>query len=361
NAKKATPAEQFETAWQQLQKQQKQNAKLEQDVVNLAKQVREQLAEPELNFAQALYDSCEHLLKFVNYKSLSDLQRATLFEWCTEYMGDIIASPFACGIDISPLQKACQEALEKHYPDLKYANEQQPWSESEDVDIEKMFSDLFDEPEATGAENNATEDEPFDGEKAAEDFFERFFGQKDENKRQREAEGKSINQMLKASSINKMFRKIARVLHPDREQDETLKAEKNRLMGTLIEARDNNNIPEIFALYSEYVGESPTTEIAEDIEEVTQMLKHQCLHLQVNKLQFLAQDPFLELVHERFYRRSKAARQKAINEHLEELEEMRLDEEQMISEVQNLKTLKSYMKSQMQSAENLYGFAFVGY
>ena len=66
-----------------------------------------------------------------------------------------------------------------------------------------------------------------------------------------------IKKSEKSLSVNRLFRQLAKVLHPDREQDETLKAEKHLLMSQCLEARQNKDIDTLLKLYCEHVGDLP--------------------------------------------------------------------------------------------------------
>lgn len=81
-------------------------------------------------------------------------------------------------------------------------------------------------------------------------------------------------------SINRLFRQLAKVLHPDREQDEKLKAEKHLLMSQFLEARQNKDIDTLLELYCEHVGELPEGLTDDSHEELISALELQLKQLQ---------------------------------------------------------------------------------
>ena len=57
--------------------------------------------------------------------------------------------------------------------------------------------------------------------------------------------------------VERLFRRLARVLHPDRELDETRKRDKHRLMSECLRARDERDLDALSRLYATHVGELP--------------------------------------------------------------------------------------------------------
>jgi hypothetical protein len=98
------------------------------------------------------------------------------------------------------------------------------------------------------------------------DFFEKYdsqfnsyfndyfnFGknhrERKKTKAQLEKEKKlSEAEKLLSTDINKLFKNLAKLIHPDKEQDEVLREKKAQLMTSLSNARDNMNIAEILSI-----------------------------------------------------------------------------------------------------------------
>ena len=81
-------------------------------------------------------------------------------------------------------------------------------------------------------------------------------------------------------SVDRLFRQLAKVLHPDREQNETLKAEKHLLMSQCLEARQKQDIDTLLQLYCEHVGDLP-----EDLSDTSHQELISALELQLKLLQ----------------------------------------------------------------------------
>ena len=90
-----------------------------------------------------------------------------------------------------------------------------------------------------------------------------------------------INDLENKLSIDRLFRQLAKVLHPDREQDEKLRAEKHKLMSQCLEARQNKDIDTLLELYCEHVGELPDGITDDSHEELISALELQLKQLQI--------------------------------------------------------------------------------
>lgn len=89
-----------------------------------------------------------------------------------------------------------------------------------------------------------------------------------------------IRKSQKSLSVNRLFRQLAKVLHPDREQDEAIKAEKHLLMSQCLEARQKKDIDTLLQLYCEHVGDLP-----QDLTDTSHQELISALELQLKLVQ----------------------------------------------------------------------------
>ncbi len=90
----------------------------------------------------------------------------------------------------------------------------------------------------------------------------------------------SIEQLEQRLSVDRLFRQLARTLHPDLEQDEARKAAKHELMSECLLARKNKDINTLLTLYCEHVGDLPDDLEGNEHEELVQALEQQLRQLQ---------------------------------------------------------------------------------
>ncbi len=109
-----------------------------------------------------------------------------------------------------------------------------------------------------------------------------------------------VSELEKRLSIDRLFRQLARVLHPDREQDEALKAEKHGLMSQCLQARQDKDINTLLTLYCEHVGDLPDDLSATDHDDLIKALQMQLRRLQNELRQERFSDPLRTQIVERY-------------------------------------------------------------
>lgn len=318
-----------------------------------SQRVSEAIQDQEKAYVDTLYQTCEHLLVFYGRKSLTQWQRQVLMDWIADYMSTIRNNPFAGDIDMAPLLQQVEAMLEKMHPGITSElsdamdsadarNYQEPSDAADDERMDDMFEDLFAEFEQEAAFGE-------------QDSFE--FERQQAFEKERQATEQAMNKLMKGSSITTLFRKVARVLHPDLEQDENARAEKNRLMSELVEARDSKDLVRLFALYTEHVGKSPLEDLGGDLAGATELLQNQYEFLRVEQEDILYEDPFAGALYERFHRKTDKATWSNIEAHLSDLKRnitnLRLFREQATS----LNKLKPYLEARLEYMQD-YSFEF---
>lgn len=339
----------FDKAWQRVLNQQKQNDRFREDAQTFARNARDRIQDKEHAYMDAMHGACLHLLSFFSRKSLTQWQRQTLMEWVGRYLDLMQNNPFGSHLNLEPIRQRLANALAATYPGLQHPSEPadddlgfegfgSTMSDEEDPLIEDMFRELFAEFEQADAADSSEQGW------AEADAAEAFFQQQRAHEQQRHDESQALKRLMKSSSMNRLFRKVAGVLHPDKERDEATRQDKNRLMGELIQARNTNDVPRIFSFYTEYVGQSPLQELGDDLDGVTQLLKRQYQHLRDEKEHILYEDPMTGALYRRFHRKTPAASQRAIDRHLQEIQDQTQALQSLPQEITSLKTLKPYLE-----------------
>jgi len=323
----------FNQAWQRVTNQQKKNDHLREQIKTFAEQVTETLEQQEKAYATTLYQNCEHLLVFYGRKSLAAWHREVLMEWILDYIDTITHNPFAGDIDLAALYQAIDATMEKMHPE-----EFESFQEDAMHGEEHFFDEMADEDDHASMFEDLFSDFQHDPR------FDEFFSQQDSFEQQIKDDEQALNKLMKGGSINKLFRRVARILHPDREQDEDARLEKNRLMSELTEARDSNDITTLFAFYAEYVGQSPLEELGGDLTDATELLNRQYAQLRSQHTDILYEDPKAATLYQRFNKKTMKASQHEINAHLADLEQHISNLTLFRQEVTSLNKLKPYLQ-----------------
>lgn len=311
----------FNHAWERVVNQQKENDSFLQEAQAFALDTRARIQGKEKAYMDAMHGACLHLISFFSRKSLTQWQRHTLMDWVVQYLQNMQNNPFGSHLDMEPIRQRLSEVL-----DATDQPSVQPMDDFAHDDYDEPLSDW----------------EGFLSEDMFEELFEKF---EQTHEQQRQDESQALRLLMKSSYVNRLFRKVAGVLHPDKERDEAARQDKNRLMGELIHARDTNNIPRIFSFYAEYVGQSPVQELGEDLASVTQILERQYVYLCDLKERILDEDPLTDALYRQFHRKTPAATQRAINKHLTETSTHTNALLALPQEVTSLKTLKPYLEA----------------
>lgn len=323
----------FNQAWKKVSTQQNKNDRLREEIKAFAEQVTEAVEQHEKAYIATLYQNCEHLLVFYGRKSLAMWHRDILLQWILDYVDTIASNPFAGDVDLNSLYQAIESAVEKMNP------EQLDPFQDDAMDSEHNTSDA----RADAEEFADILDELF-SEFQQDSGFDDFFHQQNTFEQQQKEDDQALNKLMKGASINKLFRRVARILHPDREQDEQARLEKNRLMSELTEARDNNDIITLFSFYAEYIGQSPLEELGGDLADATALLNRQYEKLRAQHADILHEDPKAGALYQRFHKKSMKAALQGINAHLAAMEQDMNNLQLFCKEVTSLNKLKPYLQ-----------------
>lgn len=356
-----TPEEQFQKQWDKIQHLRQHNEQLSAEVANLAAWVAEAVETDERAYLEVLYRQCQHLTRFVGRKALPDYLREELVAWIGDGLEEIRCNPFGRHLDLQPLHE-CLEAeirayfaherakLEAKYGPLEdeaeVATDEPPTAEerargpnasrraARDHAAEDMFEDLFAEFE-----------EPDDSEHVS-DFFDEQQCAREEQARQEQL---ALDQLLKSSSINRMFRQVAAAIHPDRARDDQERAQKHELMTRLTAARDRKDVLTIFTLYAEHVGEPPASVFSGDLDKLMQLLAYQERLLQQEREAIIDANPGQGAIYRRFASRTKAQLEKKLREHRQYLIRQTGLRERLCAELTSVASLKPYLQERMAS------------
>ena len=359
--------------WQRIQRLQKQNAKLRQELQEFEQECIAAIREDEEKLARTVLQQATHLSGFLTRRSMPQWQHVELRRWIGENLNEVASSPFC---DREALNQAMQQiqAIEAKLltqnsdkevtgdADINQSSTEKPGATRQNdknkqtsfdqafSPMEDMFEELF--PEFEQDENEIDEaflDDDLEGNVYDDDgaFWDELF---DEYQQREEAanharreRNKSLQEMLKKTSINAMFRRLARLLHPDREQDPDLKALRHDQMTQLIQARDNNDVFTLLNMYQQNTGESPLADLAGDRQEILPLFKAQAEQLRDQRDQIIRENPLRGHFYNRFYGKTPQSRKRKLQHYCEELQLMNKHEHRVTQSIRNIATLKPYL------------------
>jgi len=141
------------------------------------------------------------------------------------------------------------------------------------------------------------------------------------NKSDDEHVAETISSLEDKLSVDRLFRQLAKVLHPDREQDDEAKDAKHILMSECIAARKNNDITALLNLYCEHVGELPDDLNNNSHAELISALEMQLKILQAQLRQQRFGDPLKSMIVERYSSSTSTDCERRIDAHARSLDD----------------------------------------
>ncbi|MFU2512040.1 MAG: J domain-containing protein [Pseudoalteromonas prydzensis] len=260
----AKPSSELELLWQRIEKHTKRNANFDTKKQGLFTQFKEQVEPHEQYQAQMIAQQVIHLSQFIPRKSLTVEQRSELVDWINADLDYLSNHPFTGDLDIAAISHTFRSQLDKHnqaavndipaselnmframlqqdFPSLELTDEQlkeitlDPKLLYQHLDEQGLGDNAEHEPNSTDEAFNAG-DAYSDDDEDWEDFFDQYeHFDRDEIKQQKT--NSKLEKLFKSSQLNKMYKRLASKLHPDKEPDPAKKAEKHQLMQQLGEAR----------------------------------------------------------------------------------------------------------------------------
>ena len=380
---KRTPESTFYEALERLKRIGTQNDSAKVKLDELVARVTPQIEPYELEKYHAIKEFTLKLIPFLSKKTLAEYMREELHEWIGKNMEKLACNPFYEKIDLTPVDNLLHEHIHKLHANesekllkrlAKQGHSQEELAEAEELvnslknadsleefleqtakqfkdngmDHDDLFDDeLFDfdtdDPSSDGGSNTDNFDD---------DFFQNDFD--DWLETEQAAQDAEISRLIKATSINKLFRKIARALHPDLEQDEDKKLEKHDKMARLLEAREQKDIAYILQLYTDTFGQLPDDFPQKDFTKLTKVINVKIEQAKQDKDDILYSTPFHGLYHEWFSATTKQKEALNIQSFIKGVKQDRQMYEDQANDITSIAKLKAYLETRMRS--NMYGF-----
>lgn len=340
--KQSAPRQRFEKYWRLVQKNLEQNESLKVQLTQLKARYIKEVLPTELALYGQIHTECYQLMDFFTRKSLCQWERAALAQWIGENIELLLNHPYYPQEAKSKISADFMALLAPYSAEEEYDLSSTP-DNSEELDAGAQ-DDLF-------AQSEYVDDDIDDDgiESDFEDYIRQSFSDEEwahfqHQKAVDEQKDKDASRLLKSSSINTMFRRIARILHPDLDTDSTKKEEKHLLMSKLIKARENKDIATIFLMYREFVSELPMEIEDHEVDRIVELLQHQISKLEMEREDFIYDNPETEVIFALFDGKSQAHVSRKVNEHIANLKLNQDASKRFVREITSIKKLKPYLE-----------------
>lgn len=287
--KQLSPQEAFAKLWKQVQNEQLLLGQLPGQIQQFYELYKEKFGPLEALWCELQQAEIQLMLSHWPRKSLRDSERLYLVQYVVNAFSELKSNPFRT-FDIAELEATLHNVL----------------LPPEDLELPKgkkspANDDMFDDVDSDHKHSAGSDEADF----FTDDDFDEHF------KAASRMENDTASELFNATSLNKMFRQLSKVLHPDLEQDEELKKHKHELMSQLLTARDKHDVGTIVSLYSQHIGGDGAQFSAEDFPRLTLLLKKQLREIQFEKEQLAMQSGTAGIIYHRFQHKN-ANRQKTL-------------------------------------------------
>lgn len=352
--RRLTPEEAFQKEWQRVINFQKSNAKLKQDVEAFVAQVEDYLGAEETLLCDAQIEQTRKLIGFIAKKTLPDYLRDELLFWIETNLDKLTNNPFTQNHHLQSLMEEFESNLKQHdqhelekfkkrYPDLEPEDDLEDEDELEDI-VKSLFEDMDEDWEGPGDDN--WQDDPFGN--PFEDQYEEEI---------KVEQHRAMDKLLKSSSINQLFRRLAKALHPDMVQDEEEKTKRHHLMSELVEARKKKDIVTIMTMYAEHIGEAPQDIFQNNFEQMTQLLKFRVAQLKEEKDHIIHENPRHGCIYSTFHHPSNSKVQQALRARQKAIKSLITDIKITAPNLSSLKALKPLLRDRYEESDVMGEFA----
>ena len=384
---KNKPSSTLSSLWIKIEKHQKRNANFIKKRSKLFDQFKQQAQPAEQKLAEAITAQAEHLIHFLSKKSLTDKQRNELLGWISDEIDYLATHPFSEGIDVVDLREQINTELTLLTESLDQAVDEESIAELANMldemfdgemqfdreelieliknpaliqeHIQRFHEKMHEEELTEEDEYNAKLDEEFDAE-SDEDFFDGFDYQdyRDFSERENRHELGILEKLFKGSQLNKMYKRLAAKLHPDKESDATKKAIKHDLMQQLASARENKDVFTLLTLYHEHIDDDSFNFDAETLAAIEALLSKKVSELNAELKELKSADTPEAIVWEHFHGRSNKITTENIAIHAERLADEVMSINQFIVSTSTLKALKTELNTRIKQRESSPFFNF---
>ncbi|WP_107852358.1 J domain-containing protein [Oceanimonas marisflavi] len=339
---KHSPAGQFQLLWEKIDKQKTRLAGQEKRVRKIVDRFNAEILPLEQELARSQYRLIERLLTFLSRKSLTQWQRDDLLDWIQQELGVLSSNPFTDPeLDTVDLLHRFEILLKQYYP----KPEPTKITESE---RDQLRDDVYRE---LGLELNDDDIDLFMH--SPTDFLQQMMkniqeegedGPEEDNEEDNicGAAERTDGQAVGKALINRLYKQLAKKLHPDREQDPELKTVKQEQMQQLQAARQENDIHTLLELHHRHLDASALD--PKDLHDINELLRRQLHELEWQYEAVFMNNSLESVIWNRFRHSSGISSNSLFAEHSQALKAGIQHNNRLLKELKALKELKQRLQ-----------------
>ncbi len=379
--------------WRRLNKKRLRNEKLEADLDKLIQVYQKNVLPVQMDkVLPGIIELTERLIVLLSRKSLPQWQRRELCSWICELIDDAgtldgsraeqlilrydttVAALNGMSLDeMKEQHRIMEQEMDEIYAQTEseagFENDQDPFGDRIDKYVDSLRSkaraaqnspnvDMFGFADVDGIIDQTEEQLRGATGKLFEDFDE-FEELEDFANDPWDLDGPTEEEIqIDRQWLQKLFRRTARVLHPDRDSNHENYQSRHEAMTALLQARKNQDVVTMISLYAEHVGDGELDIGSADLERITQMLERQEEDLEEKYYQCIAQSPVHAMVYESLYAATRNGRAKKLRQWIQSIQKEAKAMQELTGYLRNLTNLKSALIDRENSRKSMFGMDF---
>lgn len=348
--------------WRKIEKNERRNQKAELKVNQLFSEYKDKLTPYDKKLDHLHCAWVKHLMSFLTSKKLKTNIRNRLMQAIEQELIDLLDRPFIN--DRDKVEALCEEYETYHNKVFQKEKQQALKAACREFEngMKEMFGADIDLPHKKIREILASGD-PFAIEAFISTLWASFvkhnndsFSPRAQNEddwddfefdyfESEDDDALNIKEMFRGTQLNKMYKRIASVIHPDKESDPLKKEEKHRLMQKLAVAKRENDVMTLVRMLTEYVPDSEHLLDETTLVRMEHLLEMKLLDLNRAHRDIFSQQGVKSQVWRQFSAPSKKKTQAKMEKYIEVIDDSIVSLEKRIRKVNSINQLKKYLGS----------------
>lgn len=353
--------------WSKIEKKQKRNQTFLDKKEKIFAEFKTKVLPLEHKNTKQAYDFIEFLISFIGRKSFSDYQHEELLDWIASNLEYLRSHPFVGEVKLDALQNKFNEALTefsqseptdidpqeiervRHSLETIFAGKMQ-LSDDEiialikdpslmDDYVEQMQQNWDEEQQSAGKTHQHKPFEDLFGQQTAEEDGQYHAPQDDRQK--------DLDKLFKGGQLNKIYKRLASLLHPDKEQDPVKKAQKHVIMQTLSEARKNKDAFTLLQLYQTYINDGEFSFDTDTLHSMQALLRAKLHRLDDELHTEKSNGDVSTLVWRKFSERSNKLTEQNFKTHISALKREYREQQSIMQQNQTVAKMKKLLQERV--------------
>ena len=352
--------------WEDVEKKQRRIDRYQTKLDDFYHEFKASTEKQERAVCRATEKWIHRLISFIPRKTIRGSQREALYDWIQEELTILESNPFN-PVDSIALREAFNQALlaqPSNQTDADVMTEDQI-----EAFREEMFMMLGYELEISDDELMAMVKDPQkfhdylqsvmaeqrQEEHTAEDDIEwgseDGCSQSDDENHFEPSYHQASDTLYSDKQITKLYRQLAKQLHPDKETNEEKKSEKSALMQQLSQAKKDKDVVALFMLAQQHLPDHEMVMDEDMLERLKMTLTEKIEQLNLDYQDLKHGGDIKNIIWQRFGGGNKASRQKGLREYREHLKK---ESQELLAQSQEVKTVKQIQERLKQRMEASY-------